>query len=435
MNMKKNNQENSIIQNQQEILMNKAKIIRHQLTSCRAAFRLLEGAVLTGIIDAEKANKILPLLLKYEKQILNKQDFGKEFFELASKPLFKKLASNKYEKVSKNFLTKQTHKILIVDDKYTETGWKQVFSLLFGKSNIIGCNSKNSCIKYLNTNSSEISFILLDLKLPDKEEQGLDLLKFIVNDYPHIPVIIFSGSDSIIYARKALTQGAWDYFPKEPENQTHRNPIDYFITFFEIISKVKEYCDDYVDKYWIKIDKIGEDLNKFDNGSGAGLIKSVIRELKKAYKNLIFNDLNNYIPSFLEINHYDNVVLSCSKALEMHLKFITKLKSINTKYKIEKDETDKLYTTPIEEDIIRNIRGLSYLLRAIESNKNIISFSKNWYDIVRKLNSRRSKYIHGYLENQSYKSSKMKDVTKEDAIDFIKDTLFVITDSTDKLLI
>lgn len=422
------NNTSQIVHNDQVVLLEKAKVYRHQLKSCQAAFRLLEGAVLTGIVEAIAANKIVPDIVKYEQNLLNKNGFAKEFFELAGKPLFKDEVNNKYKKLKEKFPRIADKKILAIDDQYAETGWKQVFTLLFGKDSIIGQNSSKTALTYLQEHSVNILFILLDLRLPKTEEQGIELLKEINKYYPQIPVVVFSLSDSIIYARQVFKLGAWDFFPKEPLDSEHRNPIDYFITFYEIITSIWTYNKNYVEPFWEKIIDLEKDLEKYDNQQGSGLAQTTIRELKKAYKHFVFDEMNNFTASFLEMNQFDEVIYCCSKSFESYLKLFTKSVGIDKEIQ-HKSKGGK----PSFEKGEKGIRGLGELINAMKNKNSILNLSNAWFNNAYEINDKRNRYIHGYIMDSSFKAGKMKPADKDTAKIFFEKTLKLISELQVKL--
>ena len=419
---------NPIAVNNQVFLLEKARIYNHQLQSCRAAFRFLEGAVLTGIVEAEAANEIVPGMIMYEQNLLNKTEFAKDFFDLAGKPLFRETLNKKYKKLKQKFPLIKNKKILVVDDKYTETGWKQVLGLLFGKDVMVEQNNSKSAINYLYENSKNVLCILLDLKLPKSEEQGIELLKLINKDYPQIPVIIFSTSDSIIYARQVFKLGAWDYFPKEPGDTEHRNPVDYFITFFDLIINVWDYERNYVIPFWKKIIDLEELLRHFENQQGSGLSQLTIRELKKAYKHFVFEKMNNFTPSFLEMNLYDEVIYCCSKSFESYLKLYIVSSGITKEEKtIINCYNSKAEASKQKKDVLKDSRGLKSLMDILKNNNDTLKISQSWFNISDDLIFMRNKFIHGSATESSYKSNKIKPANEEAAKQFFEKTLELIS--------
>ncbi|MEZ4682701.1 MAG: response regulator transcription factor [Caldilineaceae bacterium] len=54
--------------------------------------------------------------------------------------------------------------------------------------------------------------LLLDIGLPDIN--GIQLLKQLKQQYPHLPVIVISGEDEFVYAPAAMRAGASRYIDK-----------------------------------------------------------------------------------------------------------------------------------------------------------------------------------------------------------------------------
>ncbi|GIR84525.1 MAG: hypothetical protein CM15mP85_11490 [Rhodobacterales bacterium] len=62
--------------------------------------------------------------------------------------------------------------------------------------------------------SSPPSLLILDIWLKDSEMDGIDILKKVKLDYPHVPVVIISGHGNIKIAVSAIKQGAYDFIEK-----------------------------------------------------------------------------------------------------------------------------------------------------------------------------------------------------------------------------
>ena len=56
--------------------------------------------------------------------------------------------------------------------------------------------------------------MILDIWLKDSAMDGIDILKAVKRDHPHIPIIIISGHGTIEIAVAAIKQGAYDYIEK-----------------------------------------------------------------------------------------------------------------------------------------------------------------------------------------------------------------------------
>ena len=58
------------------------------------------------------------------------------------------------------------------------------------------------------------SLMILDIWLKDSHMDGIDILKMVKRDYPHVPVVIISGHGNIEIAVAAIKQGAYDFIEK-----------------------------------------------------------------------------------------------------------------------------------------------------------------------------------------------------------------------------
>lgn len=417
------------LNNEEIILINKAREIDHQLVSSRAAFRLLQGAVLTGAVDPEAANLIVPDLLKYETNSLEKEGFGKEFFTLAGKPNFKKTVSQKYKSFKSGLPKLAGKQILIIDDQFNVAGWNQILTLLFGKDTIVGRGARKSALEFLEQNGESVICILVDLRLPKTEEQGISLIAEICSIYPQIPVVVFSGSDSVVYAKQAFKAGAWNFFPKQPEesikNSQYRNPIDYFQSFYELIKAVVEYDKFFVDRFWTKIIAIENVLRKYDKQSGGGIAGTVTRELKKAYRHLIFERMNSFVPAFLSTSYYDEAIYCCSKAFECGLSLYSQEKGINEE-RIQDLQYGSKGLEITEKIIALRLKSLGDLVQNMKSKQKTLGLSEAWFVKADEIRRIRNRYIHGYFTNFSNKSSKLRPADEKMALKVMHDTIYLI---------
>jgi len=73
-----------------------------------------------------------------------------------------------------------------------------------------------SAVAYLKNSGNQVSLILLDLKLPDRE--GLDLVNEILALNCHVPIIILTGYSDLALAKHSLQIGISDYLIKDEIN-------------------------------------------------------------------------------------------------------------------------------------------------------------------------------------------------------------------------
>jgi DNA-binding NtrC family response regulator len=103
--------------------------------------------------------------------------------------------------------------IMIVDDELRAIESCEFMLCSGGIENILICEDSSKVPEILA--ESEIGVILLDLSMP--KLPGVELLKMIMEDYPHIPVIIITGLNEVKTAVDCMKIGAFDYMVKPVE--------------------------------------------------------------------------------------------------------------------------------------------------------------------------------------------------------------------------
>ena len=101
--------------------------------------------------------------------------------------------------------------ILIVDD---EKDIRELISEILideGYSTRMSANSAE-CLNQVQREPP--SLLILDIWLKDSNMDGIDILKKVKVDYPHVPVVIISGHGNIEIAVSAIKQGAYDFIEK-----------------------------------------------------------------------------------------------------------------------------------------------------------------------------------------------------------------------------
>ena len=101
--------------------------------------------------------------------------------------------------------------ILIVDD---EKDIRELISEILideGYSTRISANSAE-CLSQVHRKPP--SLLILDIWLKDSNMDGIDILKKVKVDFPHVPVVIISGHGNIEIAVSAIKQGAYDFIEK-----------------------------------------------------------------------------------------------------------------------------------------------------------------------------------------------------------------------------
>jgi len=101
--------------------------------------------------------------------------------------------------------------ILIVDD---ERDIRELISDILQdegfETRIAG--TAEECMKEVD--AAPPGLLILDLWLKDRDLDGIDILKKVKKNYPHVPVVIISGHGNIEIAVAAIKQGAYDFIEK-----------------------------------------------------------------------------------------------------------------------------------------------------------------------------------------------------------------------------
>jgi DNA-binding NarL/FixJ family response regulator len=107
-------------------------------------------------------------------------------------------------------------KILVVDDHpLVLQALKGVLHQLDAEVGIFDASAADSARELLRAHP-DADLMLLDLGLPGAD--GFSLLEEFRNDYPAVPVVVLSGSESRENVTKALSLGAMGYIPKRYSN-------------------------------------------------------------------------------------------------------------------------------------------------------------------------------------------------------------------------
>ena len=123
------------------------------------------------------------------------------------------------------------YKIIIADDdvKFLEqfkkiTDWER-----FEMSVAASFDNAEDVLEYVKNNI--VDAIITDIAMPDMT--GLDIAKYIYDNYPNVKVMLFSAFQSFKYAHEALEYGVVGYMTK---------PI-YFEKLYKNLEKLKQILD------------------------------------------------------------------------------------------------------------------------------------------------------------------------------------------------
>jgi DNA-binding NarL/FixJ family response regulator len=105
----------------------------------------------------------------------------------------------------------RTHRVFIVDDHPLVR--EGLANLINQQTDLNVCGEaedSSSALSGIQTTEAEI--VLVDISL--KNESGLELVKTLTNQFPHLAVIVLSMHDEALYAERALHAGARGYVMK-----------------------------------------------------------------------------------------------------------------------------------------------------------------------------------------------------------------------------
>ncbi|MCK5095605.1 MAG: sigma-54-dependent Fis family transcriptional regulator [Spirochaetes bacterium] len=126
--------------------------------------------------------------------------------------------------------------VLIVDDEAHIVESQLNVLRSNGINNIISTTDSREVLGLLHRN--EVEVVILDLRMP--YISGEDILLQIRDDFPHVPVIIITGTNEIDIAVKCMRAGAFDYMVKAVEESRLVSGISRAIELREL---KREYWD------------------------------------------------------------------------------------------------------------------------------------------------------------------------------------------------
>src|SRR3990170_6837123 len=115
---------------------------------------------------------------------------------------------------------KSKHQVLIVDD---EPDIREVLEVTLGRMNLETRSAANvEDAKYLLA-EFKFDLCLTDMRLPDGN--GIDLVRFIQDKYPFLPVAVITAFGNMETAITALKAGAFDFVSKPLDLNDLRNIV------------------------------------------------------------------------------------------------------------------------------------------------------------------------------------------------------------------
>ena len=114
------------------------------------------------------------------------------------------------------------YRVLITDDEKIEReGIKFLLAQEEGEYEIHEAANGRQALNVLR--SEEIDFLLTDIKMPHMD--GLELASKVREEYPNLPIVIFSGYSDFAFAQEAMRYGVKDYVLKPVDPDTFHTTI------------------------------------------------------------------------------------------------------------------------------------------------------------------------------------------------------------------
>ena len=105
-------------------------------------------------------------------------------------------------------------KILIIEDE--ESIRRVLKKVLIDENNSYNIIEASDGIKGIESiKKNKVDLVLCDIKMPKKD--GIEVLKFLIQDFAEIPVIMISGHGDLETAVESMRMGAFDYISKPPD--------------------------------------------------------------------------------------------------------------------------------------------------------------------------------------------------------------------------
>ncbi|MFA7060599.1 MAG: sigma-54 dependent transcriptional regulator [Pedobacter sp.] len=133
----------------------------------------------------------------------------------------------------------QKRSVLVVDDDVDFLNEVRLMLVSNGINNVITLNISSELLKKLE--SSEVGVLLMDWIMPGMS--GSDLLPIIVQEYPHIPVIIMTAVNDLQTVVGCIKHGAFEYITKPVDVDRVLLSINKAFQFSELASENRRLKD------------------------------------------------------------------------------------------------------------------------------------------------------------------------------------------------
>jgi len=108
-------------------------------------------------------------------------------------------------------------RVFIVDDHPLVR--EGLTNLINGQDDLVACGEANDSAETINgISTTQPDVALIDISL--KNESGLELVKALASQFPHVALIVLSMHDEALYAERALRAGARGYVMKRETSKS-----------------------------------------------------------------------------------------------------------------------------------------------------------------------------------------------------------------------
>ncbi|MBW1861090.1 MAG: response regulator [Deltaproteobacteria bacterium] len=162
-------------------------------------------------------------------------------------------------------------------------------------------------IEYLKTTNDPMDLILLDIHFKNSGLTGLDVIPFIREEYPYLPIILFTGMDS--EAIKEAESFTNTYFIPKPVNSSHLvKLINFYVgkseheamELTELERKIKEHLD-YQSLLEEEVKQVEEDRDEIKSRLDSSDEKRAFESVKTIISNILKNsEITDYAVEDLE---------------------------------------------------------------------------------------------------------------------------------------
>jgi len=364
---------------------------RHQFENCLSVARIAVGAFQAGEISPDDMDALLNKLKKNERAFGKIVSFDqREYIEQS------KVFQEKIPEMSGKYLKDiiKGHRVLFADDECNKLGWDSLLEAILGKGSCYFAEDGDEALKIVSE-KEDLDLVYLDLKFPDRAEQGLQILKKIMLRRLDLPVIVFTAEDTSRYVKKCFKYGADDYFAKQFEEE-QKNSLDYFLKFKEVtlnsLAKKRQKA------VWFKIAR----LEKAVQEAGPPYYNELFSYLRKAYYYLNLEAESFVYDTLFEsgkITHFAEVVIQSGLSLEYTL--------------------GRLYDNNRNDKFIKQLRAekqttLGNIIAALSA---INVLSEKQVEICHKINHLRNEAVHSAQKTRSLT------VNEEVALETLTDTI------------